>query len=72
MQLGKFGLILLLILLDGFIYGQQQTVADDNISQYYLKMYVASGKIHFIWKDDTALTMVIDVTIGGQSPVNVT
>ena len=52
--------------------GSTRSFADDNISQYYLKMYVASGKIHFIWKDDTALTMVIDVTIGGQSPVNVT
>ena len=52
--------------------GSTRSFADENISQYYLKMYVASGRIHFIWKDDTALTMVVDVTIGGQSPVNVT
>lgn len=52
--------------------GSTRSFADDGISQYYLKMYVASGRIHFTWDDDTALTMVIDVTIGGQAPDDIT
>ena len=52
--------------------GSTRSFADENITTYYLRMYVASGRIHFTWADDTALTMVVDITIGGQAPDDIT
>ena len=49
-----------------------RNLADENINSWYLRMYVASGRIHFTWADDTALTLVVDITIGGQAPDDIT
>ena len=52
--------------------GSTRNFADENINSWYLRMYVASGRIHFTWADDTALTLVVDITIGGQAPDDIT
>ena len=52
--------------------GSTRSFADENIQPYYLRMYVASGRIHFTWSDRSALTLVVDITIGGQAPDDIT
>ena len=53
--------------------GSTRGFADENnVNVFYTKMYVTSGRIHITWEANTALTLVVDITIGGQAPDDIT